>query len=204
MITDATRLLRIADRLDIEVIENAKHEDIPVPLGPQGHACCTRRRRVYVHELSDGSNTLFQSDHVAYVFHELMHVYLQPPWWRIDEVPEEMLILPVERTIARARFSHGPRRRRAITRATGASSRTRSCTGRRGSLCRDKHSRFLESRRVAPLPRRPATPNSTRTSAAGSWGCQPSGQAARLRKRPLRSGRDHVHQGCHADHRSRP
>jgi hypothetical protein len=106
MITDATRLLRIADRLDIEVIENAKHEDIPVPLGPQGHACCTRRRRVYVRELSDGSNALFQSDHVAYVFHELMHVYLQPPWWRIDEVPEEMLIIPVERTIARARFSH--------------------------------------------------------------------------------------------------
>jgi hypothetical protein len=105
MITDAARLLRIADRLGIEVVENAKSQDIPVSLGPQGHACCPRRRRVYVHELmSDGSDPLSRPAHVAYVFHELMHVYLQPPWWQISEVPEEMLLLPVERSMARAQF----------------------------------------------------------------------------------------------------
>jgi hypothetical protein len=104
VITDAARLLRIAARLGIGVVENAKSEDIPVSLGPQEHACCPRRRRVYVHELSDGSNALTHPEHVAYVFHELMHVYLQPPGWRISEVPEEMLLLPVERSMARARF----------------------------------------------------------------------------------------------------
>ena len=94
----AQRVLRIAERLGIEVV--AKSAPASVRHGPQLHACDIRRRRVYLYDgkISDSQN-------VAYVLHEIMHVYLQPPWWRINCVPEEMVLLPVERTIARARLS---------------------------------------------------------------------------------------------------
>lgn len=63
--------------------------------GAEGNWCDPSLRTVY---LEPGRE-------VQEYFHEVVHTIVQPPWWNIDNTPEDFMLMQFERALARATLS---------------------------------------------------------------------------------------------------
>lgn len=70
--------------------------------GPRGHGCDPASRTVFL-ESSKWD--------VEVQLHELAHVIVQPPWWPMVDVPEELLLMQFERSLARVALDNKSLRR---------------------------------------------------------------------------------------------
>lgn len=90
-------ILQIAEAYGVRVLFRAGHPNIPHRFqGPMAHGCNPRRRTLYVDSLWEDNGP------IEWIFHELVHVIVQPPFWEMNETPEEFMLFQFERALAQA------------------------------------------------------------------------------------------------------
>lgn len=104
MTDDIDRLLKVAARYDVSVFLSILHDGeetrgIPrIPLtseatgGPISHWCDPKKKAIWLEDLEPSG--------IEYAFHELCHVIMNPPGG-IDQLSEDVVLMPFERTLAR-------------------------------------------------------------------------------------------------------
>lgn len=105
--TTEADIFQIAKRLQIKIVEvPCRTREVTYRVrkqpgtsrGPRGHAIDLRNRTFFL-ERGGWPDTSLEI-----LLHEIAHVYTQPPFWPISGTPEEFLLMPWERAVARACF----------------------------------------------------------------------------------------------------
>lgn len=93
-------VLDLAERFGVTVHWVANEAAIPEPFRSpsSAHGCDPSKRAVY---FCDSPN-YFES--IEHYFHELVHVIVQAPFWTLEDVPEELVLMQYERALANALF----------------------------------------------------------------------------------------------------
>ena len=84
--------LEIAERYGVSVKFVAEYKVPKRYRGPEGQGCNPAKRLLYVEETDWAS--------IEHAFHELVHIIVQPPWWSIMKMPEEVILFQFERALA--------------------------------------------------------------------------------------------------------
>ena len=94
-------LIALCATYKVNIIVGAVPQDLK---GPRQCGCCVIKRDVYVPlNWTDGrrrQGDLHEAVNLAEILHELMHVVLHPHGASIDVVPEDWILMQVERAIA--------------------------------------------------------------------------------------------------------
>ena len=100
---DAANVLRLAVRLgiDVRMTKTGEPAEGHASTGPRGHTThfpIDQAPRIYLSPDHEGYPDAWDAETLL---HEVAHAYLTPPFWEIDEVPEALILLQWERTVAR-------------------------------------------------------------------------------------------------------
>ena len=85
---------RLCQRYGIAIKRVPEHGVPKKYQGPMGQGCNPAKRLVYFEDSSWTS--------IEHVFHEMVHVIVQPPWWTMRAMPEEIVLFQFERALADA------------------------------------------------------------------------------------------------------
>lgn len=90
--------------------ERVPGQRAPATAGPLGPGCDPSTRTLFVDpwELSRGVS---ESNRPEAFLHEIVHIIVQPPFWTIDQAPEDFILMQFERCLARCYFKDGVRKR---------------------------------------------------------------------------------------------
>lgn len=107
---DSRRVLRIADRCGVPYTFLDPRADDPLKFvaGPRGHFIDTQNRKVLFQTPFPSKVPTVRDEELLQpevMFHEVAHVYTQPPYWGIDETAEDLVLMQWERSVARCYFS---------------------------------------------------------------------------------------------------